>query len=546
MSEHTMPASPGDIPAEAREFYITGGPGCGKTAHLSRHIAKAVASGRNPLVLSLTRNAAAEAASRNPELHQSRIGTIHHFCYQALNSPKIADNPQGIREWNESNFLYAMSESRERDEFSPQTGQTSAHHPDLLMAEYQRLRATLQPLPEDGPLAEFATKWRNWCNASDAIDFNGLLERSIAEGVPPPGDPGLIFVDEAQDLTPLELRLLRQWSATGIPLVLAGDPNQNLYQWRGADNSALANLAHVAAEFRQTLTQSRRVPREIHAAALEWMAQCPTRPTIDYQPQDAPGEVQRIAATWHQPEPAIALAEEQAAQGRKVMILASCAYMLLPAINHLRRAGIPFHNPWRTHNLDWNPNAPAPDGVRPSHRILAYAGFDPASPDANDRAVKWTAMLEKSAAFTDPRHGMTQLQRLSPDSDRQAQAQMIASVVTPQALEAAAGSDLRWLAEHLAPDGPPEFRYIVNVAARNGAASADRDSGVTVGTIHSVKGAECDAAYVFPDLALPAMRDWLGNANQQAAIYRQFYVAMTRPKESLTLCAPAGAMATDL
>ena len=328
MNEQTdIPSTP-NIPLDAKEFYVTGGPGCGKTRYLSSQIANAAARDLRPLVLSLTRNTAAEAASRNPELPRSRIGTIHSLCFQALGRPNIADSPEGIRAWNEKHAVQALTESRERDEFNPHIHAESSPHPDLLLADYQRLRATIQPMPDDGPLADFARQWEDWCQANGTTDFNGLFDRCILERIPPPGNPGIIFVDEAQDLTPLELRLLRSWSANGIPLVLAGDPNQNIYQWLGSDSSALEPLDHAPTGHHKLLTQSHRVPQAIHAATLEWMGQSPTKPLISYLPRDYPGQFTRIPATWHLPDQTVDLAVAQAQEGHRVMILSSCAYML--------------------------------------------------------------------------------------------------------------------------------------------------------------------------------------------------------------------------
>ena len=52
---------------------------------------------------------------------------------------------------------------------------------------------------------------------------------------------------------------------------------------------------------------------------------------------------------------------------------------------------------------------------------------------------------------------------------------------------------------------------------------------------NSVKGAESDVVYVFPDISRAGMREWSGSAAQQASVYRLFYVAMTRARDTLVL-----------
>ena len=69
---------------------------------------------------------------------------------------------------------------------------------------------------------------------------------------------------------------------------------------------------------------------------------------------------------------------------------------------------------------------------------------------------------------------------------------------------------------------------------------------VVVGTIHSVKGGEADVVYLMPDLSRAGMAQWVGTDIESAAIRRLFYVGMTRARDSLVLCNPAGRMAVQI
>ena len=60
---------------------------------------------------------------------------------------------------------------------------------------------------------------------------------------------------------------------------------------------------------------------------------------------------------------------------------------------------------------------------------------------------------------------------------------------------------------------------------------------LVIGTIHSVKGGEADSVYLFPDLSRAAMREWVNTGEGHDGIIRQFYVAMTRTRENLVICA---------
>ena len=68
---------------------------------------------------------------------------------------------------------------------------------------------------------------------------------------------------------------------------------------------------------------------------------------IEYQPRDAVGEVRRMESWIHNPSTVIQAVEQDLADGKTVMALASCEYMLRPLIKELRERALPFHNPYR-------------------------------------------------------------------------------------------------------------------------------------------------------------------------------------------------------
>jgi DNA helicase-2/ATP-dependent DNA helicase PcrA len=52
-----------------------------------------------------------------------------------------------------------------------------------------------------------------------------------------------VYVDEFQDLNPLQHRLLLAWLGTSVDLCVVGDPNQAIYGWNGADPTLLDTFA---------------------------------------------------------------------------------------------------------------------------------------------------------------------------------------------------------------------------------------------------------------------------------------------------------------
>ena len=81
------------------------------------------------------------------------------------------------------------------------------------------------------------------------------------------------------------------------------------------------------------LSKSRRNQRDVHGRAMAWIRRMPGCEPIEYQPRDADGEVRRMESWIHNPSTVIQAVEQDLADGKTVMALASCEYMLRPLIN---------------------------------------------------------------------------------------------------------------------------------------------------------------------------------------------------------------------
>ena len=109
-------------------------------------------------------------------------------------------------------------------------------------------------------------------------------------------------------------------------------------------------------------------------------------------------------------------------------------------------------------------------------------------------------------------------------------------VLTDDAIDAGMTADLHWYQEHLRSDKLAGSRFPLQVARLRSHEELNKTPKIVVGTIHSIKGSEADAVYVFPDISKAGFEEWNGPPSQKASVYRLFYVAMTRAKESLILC----------
>jgi hypothetical protein len=55
-----------------------------------------------------------------------------------------------------------------------------------------------------------------------------------------------------------------------------------------------------------------------------------------------------------------------------------------------------------------------------------------------------------------------------------------------------------------------------------------------------------DVVYLFPDVSLAGMREWLSRGEQHDNVVRQFYVGMTRAREELVVCGPSSTAHVDM
>lgn len=78
----------------------------------------------------------------------------------------------------------------------------------------------------------------------------------------------LLMVDEAQDLSPLNHRMVEK--TKGSQIMAVGDPLQSIYAWRGADTDSMENLKRQYDLKTYTLSTSFRCPKAVVEIAQQW------------------------------------------------------------------------------------------------------------------------------------------------------------------------------------------------------------------------------------------------------------------------------------
>jgi DNA helicase II / ATP-dependent DNA helicase PcrA len=299
------------------------------------------------------------------------------------------------------------------------------------------------------------------------------------------------------------------------------------------------------------LKQSYRVPRAVHQVADKLVRQLTRRQEKIYLARPETGTVHRVSnGTYKSPEYFILKsAEEHLKQGKTVMFLAACSYMLHPVVAALRKRGIPFHNPYRKSNGFWNPLRIGKKGSTAS-RILALLV---AHPDFGEGHHHWTcgdialwAEWLVSRGILKP--GMKE--RL-PEFDRAQTATIdqLDEVFEPGALvslmDAWAGDYralLNWWRRRITADVRCRVQFPADVAIAHGPRALIEAPQIVVGTIHSVKGGQADVVYLFPDLSQAGDAQYQLRGEPRDSVIRVFYVGATRARETLYICQRGTAM----
>ncbi|MBX3121214.1 MAG: ATP-dependent helicase [Fimbriimonadaceae bacterium] len=533
------------MPKKSKEFRIVGPPGTGKTTTLSRLIAKSCSQygSEAVLVTSFTKAAARELVSRNLPLNDDRIGTLHALCYRALERPKLIDR-ELLKDWNASypSMQFGGIGSNLDDPYGD-IESSGAKDGDGLLQELNRLRG-LQVPADFWPIRiqNFSQYWADFKDQTFTIDFTDLISRCVEERVPIPHESRVMFLDEVQDFSPLELSLARWWGSSCEELYLGGDDDQVLYRFKGAIPDAFMS-PDLPAEQVTILAQSYRVPRAVHAAATAWVEQIENRIQKDYKPRDVEGAVGQLDINYKWHETMKYRLEEWIDAGKTVAILASCSFFLDPVKHKLRDWGFPFWNPYRKTRGDWNPLTGRSGTISASDRVRMYRKpVDESGWWTYRELWEWAGCLKAEDIFH--RGAKTLMRRKAEGEETAGLAVEVDDLeqwfADPVAAEKATAGDVGWLQSNLLDTYRKPIGYACNILEARGPKALKDQPKITLGTVHSVKGGEASIVVLFPDLSPAGYQEWTTPGEARDSVRRMFYVGQTRAREELYWAQPVG------
>lgn len=261
---------------------VIAGPGTGKTKTLiSRLLYLLEARKVKPCeitAVTFTNKAAGEMKERVKNemgrarnLNNLQIGTFHALCLDFLKK-------QG-REFVLADEGAALEAAKQALELTP-----LQMKPKELLNIISRRKSGLDGEQKSHPISAGETKTSNITLAvqtygsilkeQNMLDFDDLLLEALELAENKVSDPewtkgfSYLLVDEFQDISPLQYRLIKMWCKKGRELFVIGDPDQSIYSFRGSDAQCFDRLkSDFPSLLEIRLAENYRCPPSILTAA---------------------------------------------------------------------------------------------------------------------------------------------------------------------------------------------------------------------------------------------------------------------------------------
>lgn len=326
------------------------------------------------------------------------------------------------------------------------------------------------------------------------LDFTDMLYQYIELNLVPPIKS--LIVDEAQDLTPLQWKMVDKLSEDVEEIYIAGDDDQAIFRWAGADVEYFIGLPGT----RRVLPQSYRISPEIQRVAERISSRIEMRVKKTWSPAKHVGEVNHIND----------LAELDMSKGTW-LLLARNVYLLEKFTSHCVQCGHVFSS-----------NHGSPINKDSLKGIISWEKLRRGEA-ATGEEIKQVSDLMSSRIGVE--YGFKQRIDAMPDD---AQYGM-------DALKAQFGflvCDKIW---HEALDKIPLIEREYFIAALRRGEKLQKEPRIRIDTIHGVKGGEADDVVLCTDMA---DRTWQEFHKDEDDEHRVWYVAVTRAKNRLHILSP--------
>ena len=490
-------------------FRIFGPPGTGKPTTLLNMVEQTLDKGVPPSQVgffAFTRKAATEAKERaakrfdlDPDKDLPYFRTIHSLAYRLM-SVKDTElmGSQNYKELSQA-IGFALSSSASEDE---DVSFKATDHPILQLINLSKTKKTTLEHEYNHSNVNFtwmevkyvADSYANYKSTFGLMDFTDLIIRfaNEADHLMPPLK--ICFLDEAQDLSPLQWDIAHKLDKKSERMYVAGDDDQAIYRWAGADVDHFINLPGGA----EVLEQSYRVPAAIHALAEKIASRIQNRFPKVYRPKKEQGQILRV--------PDIRTIDMSEGSW---LIMAQARYMLRDVEVELKNGGYLYERQDSSRSI-------------PEKMSLAINGWETLR---KGKTIPFGAVQAIYGYMTGNgariKRGHKNIAADDEDMFDLKQLQEYYGLL--------ATDEMIW---HEAMDRIPDTdRAYVTALLRRGE-KFNAKPRIRLSTIHGTKGGEAENVVILPDLTAAAMEE--GGDD----LHRVFYVGVTRTLKNLYILEP--------